>query len=232
MMRIHGGAQRKIWVVNFILFFLVTLTVIMAGLLVYGVLQENKDLINKKYHYYFAVKILDTKTCASLFITLIGLILVRHHFLIGFMPILVYETRRTKKPSYDAIFQDCEVWQVKIRNVGLGAAKILKYEFRVGQTSISEDDHDQDYDEVTKLLHSINIVHDRDYCMEEITSGYTLPSKDEILIFEMNTAMLSKIKQLDLQITFSGLLGGRFIKDVFLIPRNDLWFNENTKKED
>jgi len=195
-------------------------------LLIYSILQENIDLINKRYHTYFGMRILDTKTCASLFITLIGLLLVRHHFLIGFMPILVYETRRTKKPTFDAIFENCEVWQVKVKNVGLGAAKILKYEFRLNQSEIEDTSHDKNFDETIVALNDINIVYDKDFCLEEITSGYTLPSKDEMIIFEINTAILSKLRQLDLQITFSGLLGNRFVKDVFLIPRIELGAEE------
>ncbi|PPK98284.1 hypothetical protein [Parapedobacter indicus] len=226
MIRIHGGAQRKIWAVNFILLFLMALTCLMAILLIYSILQENIDLINKRYHTYFGMRILDTKTCASLFITLIGLLLVRHHFLIGFMPILVYETRRTKKPTFDAIFENCEVWQVKVKNVGLGAAKILKYEFRLNQSEIEDTSHDKNFDETIVALNDINIVYDKDFCLEEITSGYTLPSKDEMIIFEINTAILSKLRQLDLQITFSGLLGNRFVKDVFLIPRIELGAEE------
>lgn len=225
--KIHGGPQKNIFAINYILFALLFLTAIVFFLIIYAILQDNAELLlAKKNHHLVQMKLLDLKTSFTIFISLLGLILLRHHFLEGFKPRIVYETKKCKTPTFDAYDFEGEIWQVKIRNVGLGAATILDYEFRFHPSKITNKKYLTNYSEVIKEISKEGVNLESEYYLDEITAGYTLPSKEEIVLFEMETSSALKLKQLDLKIEFTGFLGGKYSKEIFLLPRLGINFEE------
>lgn len=216
----YPGAQKSIWRVNSIMTLLILLTLIFFCLTIHATLQNNPGLIGARdwLKEISALNLLDIKTSCSIFVSLLGLILVRHHFILGFKPRIIYETNK----SIDETTK-IEYWEVRVKNVGLGAAVIKKYVFRLNISSIDNKEYDCDFQELIETLQSHNIFLEKDFMLGNLTKGYTLTSKKEKVIFKICLPKAFGIKQLDLKMIFIGFLGGKYKKEVYLIPRRGIF---------
>jgi len=218
---VYPGVQRPIWRFNSLMFFLVGLTIIFFLLTIYSSIQENLILFSADHwvRRFVSYEILDTKTSCTIFISLLGLILIRHHFILGFKPRLIYESEKILDQT-----SKTESWEVKIRNVGLGAAVIADYKFRLSMDNANDaKDYTLDFQQVKNILEAKNIYLDKDFSLTNITKGYTLTSKEEKVIFKIVLPKAFIIKQLDIKLIFVGFIGGKYRKEVFLIPRKGIF---------
>lgn len=167
---------------------------------------------------YFNLKILDTKSAITIFVSTLGLTLIRNQFLLGFKPRIIYEGVKLKKGTIDFLHSTENVWSVKIKNVGLGAAVIETYKFRLNPN----EGFDLTYHEVIEHLKGKNLYREKDFFLNNITQGYTISAKDNLVIFELVLFRSEVLSCLDVQMTFQGFLGARYIKEVFCIPRNGI----------
>src|SRR4051812_41916730 len=90
----YPGAQKSVIDFSPIMIFLLSLSIIFLFLVFHSIIQENPIRFQRTEFLrdISKIKIVDTKTAFSILITLVGLILVRHHFILGFKPRLIYES--------------------------------------------------------------------------------------------------------------------------------------------
>lgn len=195
------------------LVFLVVLTVTFFGLTLYSIIQENLDVFNIRHTQFFTLKILNIESSASLFVTMLGALLVRNQFVLGLRPRISYKSCSIIKESTPE-----KIWQVKLYNSGLGGAIINRCEFEL-ETSIEKSGSLVGFENVVRHLGNIGLVHEEDYWLENISSGFTLPPKEDYIVFEIKAAHIDKIKRLNMLLHFQGFLGDKYYRSVVLIPK-------------
>ena len=195
---------------------LLILTITFFLLTLYSIVQTNAVLLGLEGSPLFALKILDTSSAASLFVTLLGALLVRHQFAVSVLPRINYKSARSTKENPTETF---ETWRVELRNTGLGSAIVNRTEYRVAFTAKKDNNHSYSFEDLLKQLATIKLVRDRDYWVEKITTGFSLSPKDECFVFEIKTEHLSKFSRLDMVLYFQGQLSDKYRREVYLIPR-------------
>lgn len=185
----------------------------------FSIIQQNLALLGLKETGFLTLKILDTNTAASLFVTLIGAILVRHQFAPGLRPRLTYGSSHTTKNHPETIDESCEVWQVVLHNAGSGSAIFNSIRFRIGIDAINLADYSKSHKDIVQELADIGLIRDHYYWLVNISKGSTLSPKEDWPIFEIKASKIHLIKQLDATVQFQGLLGDKYNRELFLIPR-------------
>lgn len=165
-----------------------------------------------------SIKILDTNTAATLFVTAVGALLVRRQFVLGLRPRIGYKTARTTKEIVRNGNKMLEVWQVKIRNTGEGSAIINRSEFELKTETLKNSTSFFTLIDVITELNKIGLVRGEDYWLENITSGFALPPQEDCIVFEIKIEHVPKLKRLDMLLHFQGLLGDRYFREIFFIP--------------
>lgn len=198
---------------------LIVLTGILFCLLVFSIIQQNLALLGLKETGFLTLKILDANTAASLFVTLIGAILVRHQFALGLRPRVNYISSHATKNTPETASESCEVWQVVLHNAGSGSAIFNSIRFRIGIDAINQADYSKSHKEVVQALADIGLIKDQDYWLANVSKGSTLSARENRTIFEIKSSKIHLIKQLDATVHFQGLLGDKYSRELFLIPR-------------
>lgn len=213
----HPGPQTQIHRFNAVFSFLLLFTIIFFLLTIYAIFKQNFEYFSLP-ELENSIEILDTKTACSLFATFLGLLLVRNQFIVGSKPKIVYECVKTKSSSNPELENKGILWQVRMHNVGLGAAAFLSYKFRVGIDCINDGEY-VDYATTIEELKKNGLLLEEDFYLLNITFGGAMSAKDQQIIFEILLSVGYKIKQIDARVIFEGYLGGRYQKDMYLIPR-------------
>ena len=198
---------------------LIILAVTLFLLTLYSILQTNAEVFHIVNSRFLSIKILDTASAASLFVTLLGALLVRHQFVLGVLPRINYKSRNTERRNKQNPNKSDETWRVEIRNTGLGSAIINRAEYRLELASTKSQFDYYTIEDILKELTRINLKVDRDYWIGNISNGFSLSPKDDFFVFEIKTEHIEKIKRLDLVLYFQGQLGDRYRKEISLIPR-------------
>jgi hypothetical protein len=84
---------------------------------------------------------------------------------------------------------------------------------------------DIDYHELVKKLKDHGLVSPSDYSLIFFSAGWSLGSKDERIIFELNSkSFLEKniISAIDIKLEFRSLLGDSYEKKIYCIPRRGI----------
>ncbi|WP_276366224.1 hypothetical protein [Chryseolinea sp. H1M3-3] len=161
---------------------------------------------------------LDTESSASLFVTLLGALVVRHQFVLGLRPRIGYKTMYATKELGPDSKEFCATWQVRIRNAGQGTAIINRSAFELETSPPKSNSSLHVLREVVKELAKSGLVRHKDYWLENITDGFTLPPKEECIVFEIKSEHVSKIKRLNMLLYFQGLLGDKYYRKILFIP--------------
>lgn len=198
---------------------LIVLTGILFSLLLFSILQQNLAFFDLEHVRLLSFKILDTNTAASLFVTLIGAILVRHQFALGIRPAVNYTSANVTKNYPVTSNTPCELWQVVLHNAGSGTAILNSIRFRIGIDGIDRGEYSKSHKEVVEALAEIGLVRDQDYSLANVSAGSTLAPRESRTLFEIKASKLQLIKQLDASIQFKGVLGDKYGRELFLIPR-------------
>ena len=214
----HPGPQKKLGNFDVISLFLHLLLFCMFLLLSYSILKDNSSLMIPNIQKFLKFQFLDTKSIFTVFISLVGLVLVRHHFIQSFRPRINYELNKVEKGATNFLHKDESVWQAKIINAGLGPAVIEDYCFRTSEN----DEYSLSFDSLVHKLESFDLILDVDYSLNNVTKGYTISAKDSLIAFELVLYKGEKIKCLDIQIQFKGFLGDNYRKEIFCIPRKGI----------
>ena len=186
------------------------LTVTFFILTLYSILKENSAFLPEKAINFLSLKILDTSSSATLFVTLLGALIVRHQFVLGHHPRISY------KSSF--VQNDNNIWQVKILNVGLGPAIFYRLHFEL-ETETNTQFFNIPFGEVLTGLQDAGLVHETDYKLENVSEGFTLSPKEECILFEIRKEQLSKLKHFSVVLHFQGMLGDKYCREILFIPK-------------
>lgn len=170
--------------------------------------------------HWLSYKILDTASAASLFVTLVGALLVRHQFALGLLPRINYISALTTKEDIQKPNTLINVWRVEIRNTGLGSAIINHTEYFLELSDGSNFTSAYVYDSLVKEFGIAGLSRHQDYWLDNITAGYSLLPKDDSLIFEIKTCHLEKLKRFSMMLYFQGQLGDKYCKEISLTPHS------------
>lgn len=164
---------------------LIILTLTFFLLTIYSILQANATLLPPKATRFLTFKIMDTSSAASLFVTLLGALLVRHQFAMGLLPRINYKSTNATRKDLGSPTASFETWRVEIRNSGLGAAVINNTRYVLELPSERSDGRAGDHKDMIKELAKAGLVRDSDYWLENITTGFALSPKEDCFVFEI-----------------------------------------------
>ncbi len=210
--------QENLWSFDLMLCCLITLTLTFFLLTIYSILQTNTTLLPPKATRFLSFKIMDTSSSASLFVTLLGALLVRHQFAMGLLPRINYKSTNATRQDSGSPMVSFETWRVEIRNSGLGAAVINSTRYVLELPSEKSNVCPGDHKDIIKGLTKLGLVRNSDYWLENITTGFALSSKEDCFVFEIKTEHIAKVERLDMMLYFQDQLGGKYCREIFLIP--------------
>lgn len=197
---------------------LIVLTILLFLLTLLGILQTNGELFHLPTTRLFSIKIIDTSTAASLFVTLIGALLVRHQFVIGVLPRINYTSKTAERATKQNLNELLETWRVEIRNTGLGSAIINRLEYTIEPANGKVHLNHCTFEQALNQLAEIGLIREHDFWIGNMSSGFSLSPKDEFFVFEIELKHITKLKRLDLILDFQGQLGDRYRREINLIP--------------
>lgn len=198
---------------------LVLLTVVLFFLTLYSIVQTNAKVFHLEDSPFVSLKLLDTSTAASLFVTLIGALLVRHQFASSVTPRINYRSAKTErydKQNRDEVFQ---TWHVEIHNTGLGSAIINRVDYLFEPAGSKNCSSSYSLDNIVKQFAAIDLIPERDYWMQNMSSGFSLAAKDDFFVFEINMKSVEKMTRLDMVLYFQSQLGNRYRRVISLLPQ-------------
>lgn len=199
---------------------LVILAITLFLLTVYSIVQANAKVFGLSNSPFLPIKLLDTASAASLFVTLVGALLVRHQFAVGVQPRINYKSTRAERHNKQSPGQPFETWRVELRNTGLGAAIVNRAEYFLKPADVKDYGYHCTREEVLKELATLDLVADRDYWIENITNGFTLSPKDDCFVFEIKMEHVDKLSCLDMVLYFQSQLGNKYRRLIMLAPRS------------
>ncbi len=217
------GQQVSKLTINLLLALLIILCIIFLLFTIYNIIKDNLNIwypevqgIKSNWRTFFETyTFFDAKTSCTIFITLLSLILIRKHFIIGFEPRIIYESRDVTAPCTEKISGN--VWQVHIRNVGMGSALVNSIKYRTGRSG----GYKLSYIEIKEIFSEYRID-ETDYFLPNISRGFVFLSKDDKVLFKIKKDKIPQNKTIDLEIIFKGFLGGKYVKQIFLFPNNSM----------
>lgn len=200
---------------------LLVLTTVFFLLTVYNILQLNLGWFHISESKFWSLKILDSTSAATLFVTLVGALLVRHQFAASVLPRINYVSNVTNKENSLESGQSFKTWQVEIRNTGLGPAIIDRIEYFLELANDKEKPHHYKFITLIQKLTENNLVRDRDYILFNMSSGFSISPKDEYVVFEIKTEHLDKLNCLTMMLYFQGQLGDKYYREISLVGKSN-----------
>lgn len=197
---------------------LLILTITFFIFTLYSILQNNAALFHLEHSHFLSLKILDTSSAASLFVTLFGALVLRHQFALSVLPRINYRSSLTVKNNNSPTNESCETWRVEIRNTGLGSATITGADYIVELTTSRTNVCVHTTENLIKELLKIGLIRNKDYWMDNTTSGFSLSPKDECFLSEIKTEHLNKLNHLSMILYFQGQLGDKYSKEISFLP--------------
>lgn len=188
-------------------------------LTVYSILQSNLNWFHISESRFWSLKILDTTSSATLFVTLVGALLVRHQFAVSVLPRINYVSSvKTNQNSLKPIHSS-DTWHVEIRNTGLGSAIIDRIDYFLDLANSKDTNYNYKLNSLIIKLAEIDLIRNSDYSIFNMSSGFSLAPKDEYVVFEIKTEHLAKFNSLTMEIYFQGQLGDKYCREISLIAK-------------
>lgn len=198
------------------------LSTLLLLITIYGILQANQDSLPPEIKNLVRFKILDPSATAGLFVTAVGALLVRHQYGVSSRPRINYKSALATKTNPLNPAELFEVLRVEIRNNGLGAAIVNRIDFELELLEPKENIYVGSHNVVIKQLEKIGLIRNRDYWLENITTGFALPDKESLLMFELKSEHIQLINRLDMMLYFQGQIGDKYCREIFLLPRKSI----------
>jgi hypothetical protein len=201
--------------INILMITLVTLCSLFFLLTIYCIIKDNIEVFDdhnyfKKHKDLFKYSIFDAKTACTGFVTLISVILVRQHFILGFKPRINYKSREVRIPLSETVCGD--IWEVQICNSGLGAAIVEKCDYLIKANNKATN---KTYLEVIQFFDN-NSVTATDFFLPFISKGFVFPAKDERVLFQIKKSKIINDSEIYIQFTLKDFLGAKYHKVVYL----------------
>ena len=98
-------------------------------------------------------------------------------------------------------------------------AIVLSSAYRI---ALSENELDKpyvNYWKVEQKLQEMGFQREQDYWLTYFSPGWTIGADATERIFEMDATLVARIFAIDIRITYAGLLGDKYEKHIYCIPR-------------
>ena len=213
------GPQVSKFSVGFLMSILTFLCFAFLLLTIYSIIKDNLVFFDPtsfwvRHKNLFNYTLLDSKTSCTIFITLLSLIIIRKHFVLGFKPQIVYESNNSYFSYTEKMGGD--LWVVQILNSGLGAA-VVDYSVFALNTENSNTRFIS-YEEIIDYLSQNGLAADTDYFLPYISKGFVFPAKDERIVFKIKSNKIIPKTRICLKIYFKDFVGHRYEKHIELLP--------------
>lgn len=214
--------HRRSWIGPGYVGLLVLLSVV---LLVHAVVSANELGNGLPFAWFWRLSLIDVNTAFTILVALLSLIAVRQQFIYGTKPFLVYHSQFThaSRLGLPGAGAGERIWQVTLSNAGQGAAAIREVRYRIAaRGNTLSDSYPLPAASLTATLEGMGLRYERDYSLVSFSEGFRVIAGAEQPIFEVFEAAAAALQSIDMRIEIEGLLGDRFVKEVFLIPRGGL----------
>jgi hypothetical protein len=201
------------------------LVLLSVVLVVQAVVSANKLGTGLPFAWFWRLSLIDVNTAFTILVALLSLIAVRQQFIYGTKPFLVYHSQFTHESRLGLPGAGAgeRIWQVTLSNAGQGAASIREVRYRIAaRGSTLSDSYPLPASSLTATLEGMGLRNERDYSLVSFSEGFRVIASAEQPIFELFEAAAAALQSIDMRIEIEGLLGDRFVKEVFLIPRGGL----------
>jgi hypothetical protein len=201
----------------------VGLLILVASILaIFAFVKANFTTAEMQTHLPWRLTLLSFNEALTLLIALLGLSIVRRQFAMGTRPFLIYTSYNTKESLFVLHPQStpARIWKVVLKNVGPGLAIINSVRYRLTfQGEPTSHEFALVGETLIKQLDTAGIHMGTHFDLILFSAGAPLGAGSEIVMFEILPEVMNRLSVLDVEITFSGTLGDRFLKEIFLIPR-------------
>lgn len=227
--RTHPGPARAIGrnrsYLDYILYFLMLVAVLS---LVLTFVQSNRHLFHlepPRQYRVFSINILDIKwldytTSVGLLAGLFTIFFARYQFSLSQRPLISYYSRKKDRTETAFNIKKGAIFNTtSIKNEGAGLAIVLSSGYKIALSERELDKPYVSYWEVEEKLREMGFLRERDYWLTYFSPGWTIGADATERIFEMNTALITSIFAIDIRITYAGLLGDKYEKQIYCIPR-------------
>jgi len=210
---------------DYVLYLLLILSILSIGLVF---IQNNKHLFDSRFftdekRETFRTGILnihwiDYTTSIALFAGLFTILFARYQFSLSLKPILSYTPRI--RPESEAPLRKCKMFSTTVlENLGTGLAIVIESKYRISFTESDLLKSYRSYSDVVDELAKLGYIKNKVYWLSYFSKGSTIAANSRLMIFEMPTYLTEKLFAFDIRIEYSGLLGDKYVKEIFCIPR-------------
>jgi len=210
------GAQTALW--NFSFFSLLLYALIFLFLLLsLGSIFKDNSFLNQ-----FSIQDLKVSDSVAILISLVGLLIVKIHFSRSIQPYVTYICRQDKMSSFNLSTNGNDnYFQVILENVGGGLLIVdkIKYHYRLATRNIVST---YDVREVLDDFREVELLPSKDFEFLFLFKGAAVSTRNERCLFEINVKHLHLINFMDATLTFKNLIGDRYQKKIFFIPRKGI----------
>lgn len=224
--RAHPGPQRLLRRNLLGPLYVSVLVALTSLLVVQAFVAANANPAGWPLAWFWRLKLLDMNNAVTLLIALLSLIAVRQQFIYGTKPFLIYFSRFSHDSALGLprISDRERAWSVTVQNVGQGAASVrsTRYRLALGGSSRPQVRDGLSAGEVQEILSKHGLVAGKHYSMATLSDGARIAAGGEQVVFEIRADCAKIVTALDLHLTFEAMLGDRFEKYIFCIPRDGL----------
>jgi hypothetical protein len=171
---------------------------------------------------FIKLDLISSATGFSLLVGLVTILAVRYNVALGIRPILTYTSQAGLPERTSTSFG--RSWVVTLRNSGGGVALIRRVEFyvRFRNAAGGRIQGPLDHSEIIALLATQGVHNGKQAWLSRLSDGFALAPDQTHVLAELSVEAIEKVRLLDVEILFDGLLESRYVKNAFLLPRVEL----------
>lgn len=194
------------------------LLLIVVLLCLYAIVMPQISPELKGQYWLWHLELFDPGAGLSILVALGALMYTRRQIIDSFFPYLSYQGRTVEKG--ETLAQDAHgvIFTITLENSGNGMAILQDTKYHLATSS--EEWQNLTHEKVCDQLQGLGLQLDTDIHVRGIGAGYGLSKDSELVIFEARVSRWDVIRHLDCTITFRGIGGSVYGKEIFLIPRD------------
>lgn len=176
----------------------------------------------KKYPdfaWFWDLPLMQPEAGATILIGLMSLVVLRAQAAATQRPILTYSSVQQSSDSSGLAASGGGVWSVTLQNVGGGSAIIRDGTYRIRDSLHDVGGYDMNYPAAIEFFSRRGMRVGRDYALYTFSAGGAIGPNVQCRIFEAPITKVNSIRVLDIRVEFETMLGDRYCKEVYCIPR-------------
>lgn len=196
---------------------------VLAVLVLQAIIHENFSFSTWPLSPFWKLNLLKVTDALKVSATVGAALVAWQQVRLNVTPRLMYFCRPMDESDVGLTVESGKViWRCGVKNVGAGAAIINRCSYWIS-FSLPENTaplpYTLSYLDAVSLLREKGLEPGRDYGLMRYTGGAVIGSQVEQTIFEAGKEALDLLRGVDVKLEYQGVLGGRYEKEVFAIPR-------------